>query len=135
VIWESRDGGGAWAPAAHDLPGTDVHGAQAVGGNLYAYVVGFGLFQSQDGSHWELRAPSVGGNVGGLAALPGAPDVLFLVVEDQLIRSLDGGRTWAPAAGAGSLAMTGAVRAVATDRARGVLYAGTSDGLFQSNTN
>jgi hypothetical protein len=135
ALWESSDGGVAWAPVQHDLPGADIHGAQLVGSTLYAYAVGFGVFRSSDGAHWQLQAPARAGNVYGLAAMAGTPDALFLVVDDRLIRSLDGGRTWADAAGAGNLALTGAVRAVATDASRGTLYAGTSDGIFQSWTN
>lgn len=135
LVWQSTNGGSSWAPAPQNLPGTDVHGAQLVGTNAYAYAVGFGLFQSQDGTHWELRAPALAGNVYGLAALPGAPDVVFLAVDERLVRSLDGGRTWSDAAGAGNLALSGAVRAVGADITRGSLYAATSAGLFQSRTN
>lgn len=135
AVWQSSNGGVSWAPTSHDLPGSDIHGAQLVGSRLYAYVVGLGLFETADGAQWEPRARAVTGNVYGLAALPGAPEVLFLAVDERLIRTLDGGRTWSDAAGAGNLALTGKVRTVAADVSRGSVYAGTSDGLFQSATN
>lgn len=132
VLRLSRDGGRTWSAAAHDLPGTDIHGAQRLGTRLYSYVVGWGLFRSEDGLSWEHWAPPVAGNVYGMAVLPGAPDVVFLASSDRLIRSVDGGRTWSEASGAGNLALRGAVRGVAADVTRDTLYAATSDGLYQS---
>ena len=124
-----------WRPLSHDLPGTDVHGAQAVGGWLYAYVMGFGLFRSRDGGHWEQLSIPVPQAVGALAALPGqGGDLLFLAAEGTVIRSPDGGRTWSSAAGAVSLALSGFVRSIAVDPERGALFAATSEGVFRSTS-
>lgn len=124
---------GRATPLSHDLPGTDVHGADLGFGGAVAYVVGFGVFRSTDGEHWELFAAPVPQGVSGLAVLP-APggDVLFLAVGGTVARSVDGGRTWSAAAGAASLALGGNTRAIASDRENGSLYAASSDGVFRS---
>ncbi|MBI4213916.1 MAG: hypothetical protein HY534_06355 [Chloroflexi bacterium] len=134
VVWQSRDDAQSWAPVVHDLPGADIHGAQKVGGSIYAYAVGFGIFVTQEGTHWEFQGPAPAGDVAALAALQGTPDILFLAVGGRVMRSSDGGRTWTLASGAGNLAVLGSVRAVAADPTTNVLLAATSDGLFQSTT-
>ena len=136
VLLTSADGGETWAPLAHDLPGTDVHGAQLQGDRIYAYVVDFGAFRSPDGSRWEQVGPPLGEDVGGLAVLPGSAggDLLYLDAGGVLARSADGGRTWSSANGAGNGAISGFVNAVSADARNGLLYAGTSQGLFRSST-
>jgi photosystem II stability/assembly factor-like uncharacterized protein len=126
-------GDGRGTALSHDLPGTDVHGADLGFGGVVAYVVGFGVFRSVDGEHWEPFAAPVPQGVSGLAVLP-APggDVLFLAVGGTVARSVDGGRTWSAAAGAAGLALGGSTRAIATDRETGSLYAASSDGVFRS---
>lgn len=131
VLVASKDDGASWTPLPHDLPGTDVHGAQAAGGHVYAYVMGFGLFRTRDGLLWEPLGSGLAGNVSSLAALQGP--TLFVAADGRAFRSPDSGRTWTDSAGAGNLALTGVVRAIAAEPSRPVLYAGTSDGLFQSN--
>ncbi len=131
----SDDGGSSWAPFAHDLPGTDVHGAQVGARGIYAYVVGFGVFRSVDGSHWEQVGRPLAEDVGGLAVLPsGGDDVLYLNAGGALLRSVDSGITWGSANGAGNLALSGFVNDVAADPNNSLLYAGTSQGLFRSSS-
>jgi photosystem II stability/assembly factor-like uncharacterized protein len=131
----SLDAGNTWTPLDHDLPGTDVRGAAIGGTGIWAYVVGSGVFRSQDGVHWQATGPPVAQDVSALAALPAAgADIVFLAFGGGLVRSADGGRTWAPAAGAANLALSGLVRTVTADPARGLLYAGTTQGLFRSAT-
>jgi photosystem II stability/assembly factor-like uncharacterized protein len=136
VLLESRDGGTSWQALAHNLPGTDVHGAQRGRAGMYAYVVGAGLFRSTDGTTWERRADPLPQEVGALALLPGPDggDVLFLAAGGSVLRSPDGGRTWASAGGMGNLALSGFVNGLASDPSRGVLYAGSGDGLFRSTS-
>jgi len=136
VLMASDDGGATWSPLAHDLPGTDVHGAQAGSGGLYAYVVGFGVFRTLDGGHWEQVGAQIAEDVGSLAVLPGTTggDVLYLNAGGVVARSADGGRTWSGANGAGNLALAGFVNAVSVDARESLLYAGTSQGLFRSSS-
>jgi hypothetical protein len=136
VLYASDDAGGTWAPVAHDLPGMDIHGADVGAAGLYAYVVGFGVFRSVDGNQWQQLGPPLGEEVGGLAVLPGASggDVLYINVAGAVGRSPDGGRTWGGASGAGNLALSGFVNALASDARSGLLYAGTSQGLFRSSS-
>ncbi len=136
VLAASTDDGVTWSGVAHDLPGTDIHGAAMGNSGIYAYVVGAGVFRSRDGVHWEATGPPVAQDVSTLAVLPGAGggDVLFLAAGGTLARSADGGRTWAPAAGAANLALAGLVHTVAAEPGRGVLYAGTTQGLFRSTS-
>jgi len=136
VLLASEDGGSTWAPLAHDLPGTDVHGAQLGSSGIYAYVVGFGLFRSGDGGHWDQVGPLLGEDVGALAVLSGASgaDTVFLNAGGIVARSGDGGRTWGGANGSGNLALSGFVNALAADSNNGLLYAGTTQGLFRSSS-
>jgi photosystem II stability/assembly factor-like uncharacterized protein len=129
----STDGGNTWMPLDHDLPGTDVRGGAIGGTGIWAYVAGAGVFRSQDGVRWQATGPPVAQDVSAVAALPAAGgDIVFLAFGGGLVRSADGGRTWAPAAGAANLALAGVVRTVTLDPSRGLLYAGTSQGLFRS---
>lgn len=58
VFFKSIDGGRSWTSVESDLPGLDIHAFAADpenGDHLYAYLVGFGLFRSEDGGeNWEL---------------------------------------------------------------------------------
>jgi len=136
VLLASDDGGDTWVPVAHNLPGTDIHGAQVGSAGLYAYVVGFGVFRTTDGSRWEQIGPPLAEDVGGLAVLPGGSgaDVLYINAGGAVGRSPDGGRTWGGANGAGNLALSGFVNGLAADAKTGLLYAGTSQGLFRSSS-
>ncbi len=136
VLMASGDGGGTWSPLANDLPGTDVHGAQAGSTGLYAYVVGLGVFRSSDGGHWDQVGAPIAEDVGSLAVLPGPTggDALYLNAGGVVARSADGGRTWIGANGAGNLAVAGFVNGVSADVREGLLYAGTSQGLFRSSS-
>lgn len=135
VVLESTDGGATWSEAQHDLPGSDVHGAQRGAAGIYAYAEGVGTFRSADGRRWVQTGDPVAQGVGALAVLPaGGADTLFLAAGGTVIRSPDGGRTWAAAAGAVNLALAGAVRSLAAEPSRGVLYAATTEGLFRSSS-
>jgi hypothetical protein len=129
-----RDGADqAWRPLEHNLPGTDVHGAGTGVRGLYAYLENLGLFLSRDAHTWELVGSVQREGVNGLAVLPGQDsDDVFVVAGARLLRTRDGGRTWASAAGAGNMALGGGVHAVAADVTTSLLYAGTSDGLYRS---
>jgi hypothetical protein len=136
VLLASDDGGSTWVQLVHDLPGTDVHGAQVGSGGIYAYVIGFGLFRSEAGARWDQVGPPLGEDVGGLAVLSSASgaDTVFLNAGGIVARSADGGRTWGGANGSGNLALNGFVNALAADSSNGLLYAGTTQGLFRSSS-
>lgn len=104
VLVRSVDGGETFddlSPA--DLPSLDIHAlAQAPSDPLlvYAYVVGVGLFRSEDaGDSWELAAPvddALPGDLAAMAVDPRDPDVVLVGSGSQgVFRSEDGGRTFA----------------------------------------
>jgi photosystem II stability/assembly factor-like uncharacterized protein len=128
VFARSDDGGSTFAelrPA--DLPGLDIHAfAQAPvdGRVIYAFVMGHGLFASNDaGDTWEPRADLrvIPPDTFGLAVVGSDVDTLVVVgPESGVLRSDDGGRsfnrvsevpTWAvavvPATPSGLWALTG----------------------------
>jgi hypothetical protein len=122
-----------WRPLDHNLPGTDVHGAGAGVRGLYAYVENMGLFLTRDARAWEMVGSVQREGVNGLAVMPSQDsDDVFVVAGARLLRTRDGGRTWASAAGAGNMALGGGVHSVAADVTTSLLYAGTSDGLYRS---
>ncbi|MGH8914905.1 MAG: hypothetical protein ACRDZM_10365 [Acidimicrobiia bacterium] len=103
VLYRSDDGGETYSPLApSDLPGLDIHAfAQSPVDpqTVYAYVVGHGLYASNDtGDTWEARASveSLPQDVFGLAA-PGSDTETLVMVgpESGVLRSVDGGRTFA----------------------------------------
>ncbi|MBM2812281.1 MAG: hypothetical protein HW416_3040 [Chloroflexi bacterium] len=133
VLLASDDNGVSWTALTSDLPGTDIHGAGTGGNGIYAYVVGFGTFVSQNGSAWQRTGPVLSPGVTSLAVLPSRGGDLLVVASDgSILRSGDGGRTWGSGAGAGNLAITGSVRGVSADATTGALFAATTDGLFRS---
>jgi hypothetical protein len=125
----------AWRPLEHNLPGTDVHGADAGARALYAYLEGWGIFTTRDSHVWQMTGPPLREGVAGLATLPGADtDDIFVVSGGALLRSRDSGRTWAAASGAANMALSGVAQAVAADASNDLLYVGTSMGLYRSAT-
>lgn len=104
VLYRSEDGGETFAPLTpSDLPGMDIHAfaqSPADPQAVYAFVVGHGLFASGDGGDtWEARGSleSIPGDVFGLAVVGSDAETLILVgPESGVLRSVDGGRTFAP---------------------------------------
>jgi len=134
VSLESDDGGATWVEITTDLPDGGIAGAGSGMDGAFAYVAGAGLYRTDDGAHWMLVAAPVNDPVTGLAILPGSQggQAIYLAAGRSVIRSGDGGRTWASAAGAVNLAVTGVVRGVSADATRGALYAASSDGIFRT---
>lgn len=134
ILQVSRDGGATWEPIAHDLPGTDVHGFALAPGDperLYAFVVGHGLFRSENGGrNWERLTGNVPGDVTSLTAASGNPPVLYAgSASAGVLRSADGGRSWSPLAGLAS----GTALALATDPAAAqTVYAAVDGTLYKS---
>lgn len=100
VFLRSDDSGQTWSSVRPALPGTDIHGfaASAAHSNtFYAYVVGFGLFKSEDaGTSWKQLGQAPGSTMSLAAARSGPGDVLFASTMEGMARSRDGGRTWEP---------------------------------------
>jgi len=126
----SADGGATWAAVDSDLPGLDLH-ALAVDPadprRAWAFVAGFGLFESADGGRrWERRQE---GNWGALTAYrSGGATVLVAVGPEGLVSSSDAGATWAALAYPGA-PLSGGLAATADGSA---LYAATVAGLRRS---
>ncbi len=135
VFFTSGDGGATWQPLRHGMPGTDIHGfamSPSDAQRLYAYVVGFGLWNSVDGgSTWRPLSGQLPGDVHGLVAAGGEAEILYAASMSRgVLRSSDGGRSWAET-GSG----TGPQRAVAVAAQPGdpqTVYAGTDGGLYKS---
>ncbi len=102
VLYRSDDGGETFSPLSPaDLPGMDIHGfAQAPtdGRVVYAFVVGHGLFASEDaGETWEQRASieEMPSDVFGLTVVGSGTEMVVMVgPESGVLRSDDGGRSF-----------------------------------------
>lgn len=132
VFQVSHDGGQTWQGLTPNLPGTDIHGfAQDVSEphQLFAFVVGAGVFTSQDGgTTWQTlpTQPPGGGMHLALAASGGS---LFAATDTGLVVSRDGGQSWEalPSQPSGQII---SLAVPATDPQ--TLYAGTVSGLAKS---
>jgi photosystem II stability/assembly factor-like uncharacterized protein len=136
ILQVSAEGGSTWQPVAHNLPGTDIHGfamSQDDPSRLYAFVVGHGLFRSDDeGRSWTMRSDHLPGDVMALATAGGTPETVYAgSMRLGVLKSADGGKTWVPSnAGLGSTSvMALAVHPIN----RQVLFVGTEDGLYRSD--
>lgn len=93
VFYKSEDGGRTWRPANNDLPGLDIHGFAADPEHpdlVYAHVVGFGLFRSEDsGETWELRSSRL--RALNLAVGETSGTLYAIAVQSGLLHSTDGG--------------------------------------------
>lgn len=98
VFFRSDDGGRTWSSTRPALPGTDIHGLAASAtrpSTFYAYVVGQGLYRSDDaGQSWQRGGGAPGSTMSLAAASGGGADVLFASTMEGVQRSRDGGATW-----------------------------------------
>lgn len=135
VFQVSRDGGDTWRPVQHDLPGTDIHGFAMSndGKRLFAFVVGSGVFRSDDGGvKWSQVTSRPPGGMGGIMSLamgPAPNETLYAgTMESGLFASRDGGQTWSAVAGLSEKVIT----SIAVDPA-GTVYVGSPSGLFRGS--
>ncbi len=132
VYYRSEDGGETWAAVDSNLPGLDLHtfaASPTMKGRLYAVPVGFGLQVSDDGGRdWRLVSSDV---PPGTAAIQELPDgtLLLAAVDAGILRSGDGGKTWAASRQGIDTGVVFTIRAAPEGRR---VYAGTSSGLFVS---
>ncbi len=115
VFLRSDDGGKTWSSVRPALPGTDIHGFTASATHpdtFYAFVVGHGLYKSEDaGATWRQLGQVPGSTMSMAMARSGDADVLFAATMDAgVTRSTDGGKSWEPIrelAGAGAVSALG----------------------------
>lgn len=129
VYVESTDGGQSWATVPNDLPGLDLHAFAMDPGDpmhVWAFAVGFGLFESTDGGRaWELRQA---GNWPPLAAYREQDATVLLgISEAGLQRSSDGGTSWQAFDAPSAQPITVAAAAHGS-----AFYLATVDGLYTS---
>jgi photosystem II stability/assembly factor-like uncharacterized protein len=98
IFFKSTDGGKTWESVTTDLPGLDIHGFTVDPDNanqVYAHVVGFGIFGSQDGgSTWTKLSNIAPPSTFNLTFGENAETLYAAAGEAGLWRSQDGGRTW-----------------------------------------
>jgi photosystem II stability/assembly factor-like uncharacterized protein len=131
VVEVSRDGGASWQPLQHDLPGTDIHAFAQDPVNpqtLYAFVVGHGVFISQNGGeHWTALETQPPGETPYSLVSDGSQ--VYAVTNAGIVTSADQGASWSTlATQPGDTVLSLAIPANAPQ----VIYAGTQGGLVKS---
>jgi len=135
VFFKSTNAGQTWESVGTNLPGTDIHGFTVDPENanqVYAHVVGFGIFGSRDGGKtWTLLSSSIPGSTFNLSVGADAVTLYAAAGEAGLWVSKDSGQTWSrlpEIPDAGAIAVT-YVRA--SDRLY-VTTLGSAAGLYSS---
>ncbi|MEH1130578.1 F510_1955 family glycosylhydrolase [Micromonospora sp. CPCC 206061] len=93
---ESTDGGLAWRSLSL-AGGADFHALRFRHGQVYGYnSVSGQLLVSRDRTNWQTRSTIA---VRDFVVSPSSDQILLATTQDGLVRSSDGGQTWAPLAG------------------------------------
>ncbi len=138
AIFQSLDAGATWALLSTISPATAVRAITVDPSNsstLYAATTTQGIQKSIDGGlNWKAInngiAPFSDGTISGINVWvdPRAPQVVFAFVNNGLLRSADGGTSWAPV-----INLSFFTGALAFDsRSAGTLYLGTGLGVAKS---
>lgn len=138
VFFKSTDGGKTWNAVTTNLPGLDIHGFTIDPKNadrVYAHVVGFGIFGSEDGGNtWAQLSDSAPPSTFNLAMGESSDSLYAAAGQTGLWHSLDGGRSWSPVE---TIPDTGAAAVVYVrpNKRLFVTTAGNSAGLYVSDDN
>jgi len=138
VFFKSTDGGKTWKSVTTNLPGLDIHGFTADPDNanrVFAHVVGYGGFGSQDGGNtWTLLSDSPPPSTFNLAMGESSESLYAAAGRTGLWHSSDGGRSWSPVRNIPDNGAA-AVVYVRENRHLYVTTVGNSAGLFVSEDN
>jgi len=138
VFYKSVDGGKTWQVMATNLPGSGIHGFTVDPKNankVYAHVVGFGVFGSQDGGlNWTQLSSGAPASIFNLCVGVSSQTIYAAAGQAGLWSSADGGHTWAlvenfPAGGAVAVAYSAAGKQLY------VTTSGAAAGLYISGDN
>jgi photosystem II stability/assembly factor-like uncharacterized protein len=98
VFFKSTNAGKAWESVSTNLPGLDIHGFTVSPENasqVYAHVVGLGIFGSQDGGNtWTLLSAKAPASTFNLVIGENSETLYAAAAQAGLWKSQDGGRTW-----------------------------------------
>lgn len=131
TFFRSDDAGANWKDLRPALPGTDIHGLATAPdrpGTIYAHVVRYGLYRSDDGGErWsKANTSDLPGDVMALSAGPGGR--LYAAAPNRgVLRSDDGGTTFRRVGD-----IVGALTIAASASDPDAVYVGTQAGLFSS---
>ncbi len=132
TFFKSTDGGATWKALKPDLPGRDIHGmavAPDTAGRLYANLVRYGFYRSDDGGETWTKAATGAYPADVIQASASSGDVVYVAsVQGGVLRSDDAGATFK-----GTGRLTGSVLTVAASATDpNTVYAGTDGELFAS---
>ena len=138
VFFKSIDGGKTWNAVKTNLPGLDIHGFTVdseSADRVFAHVVGFGIFGSEDGGKtWMQLSDSAPPSTFNVAMGQSSDSLYAAAGQAGLWHSLYGGRNWSlveniPDNGAASVVY------VQANQRLFVTTAGSSAGLYVSDDN
>jgi photosystem II stability/assembly factor-like uncharacterized protein len=138
VFYKSTDAGKTWTAVTTNLPGLDIHGLTVDPENadrVYAHVVGFGIFTSEDGgSKWTKLSDTMPPSSYNLAVGENSDSLFVAAGQAGLWQSADGGQTWTKvnmSPDEGAIAVT----YVTANRRLYVTALGNAAGLYVSEDN